>query len=441
MALLPGEPDTGPAQVVGVGVNVGSYVLTRELGAGGMGQVFEAVHRQLGRRVAIKLPSRRLTASPGALRRFLREGRACARIQHPHVVEVLDTGVHDGQPYLVMDLVDGIDLGACFQQKSELAVSELVELFLPLCSALWTAHKNGVVHRDIKPANVLVTFPRPGVAHPVIVDFGISRLLYSDAAGDLTDTDSTPGTVAYMAPEQLRGEGAADPWSDQYSLGVMLYECATGQRPFEGKSRYDLTHAILHSEPVAPSTRRRVLPELLDRIVLRAMSKDPGQRYPSLHALGADLLSLGDARTWTLFGSEFAGKPGHSGATQSEPDDAPESSTLEGAGKAAAVPRSAAGERALHALAVTLLLGLFAGLLALALRGERQALQSVFLASRPRSEQGPASSSSPSGVQSARPDAPRLEPLVKTRLPRDPKPAKKRPPAAERGTNGALIVE
>src|SRR5687767_3212450 len=104
MALLPGEPDTGPAQVVGVGVNVGSYVLTRELGAGGMGQVFEAVHRQLGRRVAIKLPSRRLTASPGALRRFLREGRACARIQHPHVVEVLDTGVHDGQPYLVMDL-------------------------------------------------------------------------------------------------------------------------------------------------------------------------------------------------------------------------------------------------------------------------------------------------------------------------------------------------
>jgi serine/threonine protein kinase len=299
----------------GVGAKIGQYVLLREIGAGGMGRVFEASHVELGKRVAVKLLHQNLVASPAAVRRFLREGRACSRIQHPHVIEVWDVGVRENQPYLVMELVDGIDLASLLRDKHTLGLGELAEIFLPLCSAIWTAHQSGVVHRDLKPANVLLTYPRPNAVHPVIVDFGVSKLLFSDAADDLTKTGSQIGTAAYMAPEQTSGPPCADPASDQYALGVMLYECATGCRPFHGESHYDLMHAIRTAAIVPPSQHNPNVPPELERVVLRAMSRNPAQRYPSVYALGAALLSLAGARGWALWGSEFCGTEAKTGGT------------------------------------------------------------------------------------------------------------------------------
>jgi serine/threonine-protein kinase len=297
----------GESFVPAAGAKVGKFVLAREIGTGGMGQVFEARHVKLGRPVAIKLLHRALTASPKALRRFRREGRACSRIRHPHVVQVLDTGVHDGQPYLVMELVEGVDLATWLREKERLEVSELADIFLPICSALWAAHQSGVVHRDLKPSNVILARSRPHTVHPVLIDFGIAKLSFSEATDDLTNGESTVGTVAYMAPEQTRSARAADPTTDQYALGVMLYECATGRRPFQGESQYELMHAILHGEVTPPSAHRADLGQGFDAIVLRALHRTPGERFPSVYALGAALLAMASARAWADWGPEFAG--------------------------------------------------------------------------------------------------------------------------------------
>jgi tRNA A-37 threonylcarbamoyl transferase component Bud32 len=310
--------------VAAPGARVGKFVLVRELGTGGMGRVFEARHVKLGKRVAIKLLHRVLTASPKATRRFRREGRACSRIRHPHVVQMLDTGVHDGQPYLVMELVEGVDLATWLREKECLEPSELADIFLPICSALWAVHQSGVVHRDLKPSNVILTRSRPHKLHPVLVDFGIAKLSFSDTTGDVTNTESTVGTVAYMAPEQTRNARAADPTADQYALGVMLYECATGRRPFQGESQYDLMHAILHAEVTPPSAHRAALGQEFDALVLRALHRTPSERFPSVHALGAALLALASAPAWADWGPEFSGTGALRGGTEADsPRQAP----------------------------------------------------------------------------------------------------------------------
>jgi tRNA A-37 threonylcarbamoyl transferase component Bud32 len=305
--------------VATAGARIGNFVLVREIGSGGMGQVFESRHVKLGKRVAIKLLHRELTASRKAVRRFRREGRACSRIRHPHVVQVLDTGVQDGQPYLVMELVEGVDLATWLREKGRLEPSELADIFLPICSALSAVHQSGVVHRDLKPSNVILTRSRPHALHPVLVDFGIAKLSFSETTDDLTNTESTVGTVAYMAPEQTRSARAADSATDQYALGVMLYECATGRRPFQGESQYDLMHAILHGEVTPPSSHRADLGQQFDALVLRALHRTPGERFPSVHALGAALLAIASARAWAEWGPEFSGADAlRSGGTEAD---------------------------------------------------------------------------------------------------------------------------
>ena len=355
----------GVSFVAGPGATLGPYTFLRELGAGGMGRVFEVKHIELGKHVAIKLLHPALVASPKAVRRFLREGRACSRIAHPHVVEVLDTGIHEGQPYLVMELVEGIDLSQWLLDKQRLEPHELADIFLPLCSALWAAHKNGVVHRDVKPSNVILTHPRPYAMHPVLVDFGVAKLSVAEAPEDLTRTDCAVGTVAYMPPEHTRGARTAQPTSDQYALGVMLYECATGQRPFRGETQYDLMHAILHDEVVPPSQHRPDLGEAFDALVLRALNRTPAERFPSVHALGAALLSLADAKAWAAWGPEFCGTDVAAGSTQS---DAESLNVLESSPAVlnwgSSAPPAAAGSRRLRRFK---LLGAFAALATLGL--------------------------------------------------------------------------
>ena len=318
MTQTEGAPETTVPFVAAPGARLGQYVLVRELGAGGMGRVFESKHVKLGKRVAVKLLHTALVASPKAMRRFHREGRACSRIQHPHVVEVLDTGVQDGQPYLVMELVEGADLAMRLREKPTLEPSEVAEIFLPLCSALSAVHASGVVHRDLKPSNVILTRPRPHTVHPMLVDFGIAKLAFSETTDDLTQAESAVGTAAYMAPEQTRNAQAVDPTTDQYALGVMIYECLTGRRPFHGESHYDLMHAILHGEVTPPSAHRPGLPAELDALVLRALKRAPAERFPSVHALGAALLSVASPRAWGEWGPEFCGTDAPSGGTEAD---------------------------------------------------------------------------------------------------------------------------
>ncbi len=267
---------------------VGQYELLRCIGQGGTGIVYEAVHTALGRRVALKLLHAR---APGvdarkANARFLREGRAAAQIRHPHVVDVYDFGVANDFTFLVMELVEGESLAQLLRAERKLPLERAVEVLLPILSAAAELHAGGIVHRDIKPANILLA-RGPSVC-PKLADFGVSR--FDDGSPEITDSGAMLGTIEYMAPELIRAKSSADERSDQYSLGVTLYECTTGQKPFEGSSPYDLMQAIVGAAVAAPSVREPSLPKSFDDVVLRAMHWDREQRFSCIDELSEALL-------------------------------------------------------------------------------------------------------------------------------------------------------
>ena len=231
-----------------------------------MGTVFEARHRTLGRRVAIKLlhvPVAGEVESEIAAERFLREGRVAARVQHPHVVDVYDYGVDDGVPYLVMELVEGETLARRLEREAPLPLSTTVGLLLPVLSAVAELHAAGIIHRDLKPANILLACDRTGNPCPKVADFGVSRL--DDGSPGLTESGVVVGTFAYMAPEQGRASRAATEKSDQYALGVILYECATGSTPFQADAPYELLQAIVDRTARASERQERGAPAGLRR--------------------------------------------------------------------------------------------------------------------------------------------------------------------------------
>src|SRR5580704_5720364 len=258
------------------GARLGNYELVRVIGSGGMGVVYEAHHEALGRRVAIKVlhslaPEEPKAAVAGA--RFLREGRAAAQVRHAHVVDVFDFGVHEGTPFLVMELVEGESLAERIDREGALPLTAALELILPILSAVSALHTDGIVHRDLKPANILIGREPSGGESAKVADFGVSRI-DGDSPG-LTESGVVVGSYPYMPPEQARACKTATEAADQYALGAILYECVTGKRPFEGDSPYDLTHAILHAPLIAPSERNAELPAALDAVLLRAMNRDP----------------------------------------------------------------------------------------------------------------------------------------------------------------------
>lgn len=288
--------------------NYGKYVVVRQLGSGGMAQVFEGRHPELGSPVALKVLRSTIAAQPLASARFSREAKVAAQLRHPNVVRVFDLGIQDGVPYIVMEFLEGQDLQKLLLEKGPLPLGSIVELFLPIISGVETAHKAGIIHRDLKPANVMLTH-RPQGVHPFVLDFGISKTTGEDADSMLTRSESLLGTVQYMAPELTRGAKFATAQSDQYALGVMLYECATGRRPFSGASYYELMHAIVTAPVTPPSHVSPSLPAELDAIVLTAMSRDPAQRFPSVQALGRALVPLGDRVTAQLWEGNLTGRP------------------------------------------------------------------------------------------------------------------------------------
>ncbi|CAN5880539.1 hypothetical protein BH18ACI5_BH18ACI5_10760 [soil metagenome] len=279
------------------GTRLGPYEILAALGAGGMGEVYRARDGRLGRDVAVKVLTSQLLESPQARERFRREAQAVAALQHPNICTVHDVGeTTDGHAFLVMELLQGETLRER-RGNRPLDVGSCIDIGIALADALDGAHHAGLVHRDIKPANIFLT------AHgPKIVDFGLAKLELCEtdpassavtklAPAPLTEPGEILGTIAYMSPEQLRGE-LVDARSDLFSFGLVLYEMATGQPAFPGATTSVIAAAILHTDPPAPRAIRPDLPEQLDSVIVKAIDKDRELRYQHASDVRADLQRL-----------------------------------------------------------------------------------------------------------------------------------------------------
>ncbi|MCL6476982.1 MAG: Stk1 family PASTA domain-containing Ser/Thr kinase [Peptococcaceae bacterium] len=249
------------------------YEVMEQLGGGGMAVVYKGRDVILNRLVTIKLMRPEYTSDEDFVRRFRREAQSVASLSHPNIVSIYDVGWEGDMHYLVMEYVDGKDLRSIIKREGPLNPVRAVAIARQICDALEHAHENNIVHRDIKPHNILIT--RNGRAK--LTDFGIAR---EASAATVTTTDTIVGSVHYLSPEQARGE-AADPKSDLYSLGVVLYEMLAGSVPFSGDSPISIALKHIQSDPEPPTRRKPDIPVELERVVMRALHKDPDKRYGS----------------------------------------------------------------------------------------------------------------------------------------------------------------
>jgi serine/threonine protein kinase len=267
----------------------GKYKVERILGVGGMGVVVAATHEQLGQKVALKFLLPHVLEGEQSAARFLREARASVRLKSEHVARVFDVGtLPTGEPYSVMEYLEGCDLGTHANANKPLRIADAVEYVLQACEAIVEAHALGIVHRDLKPQNLFVTRRTNGAPLVKVLDFGISKAL---GAGEMSLTDSTIvlGSPLYMAPEQMRSARSADVRSDVWSLGVILYELLTGQVPFDGETMTELCLKVVNEPPPPPRDLRGELPEPLAKIVSKCLEKDPDKRFQNA-AMLADAL-------------------------------------------------------------------------------------------------------------------------------------------------------
>jgi len=301
MALAPDENvvvarDSGPRQI-------GGYLLGRQLGAGGMGVVYEAHRLDDDRQVAIKLIRDFHLAGPTALRRFMIEAEAAARLDHPNIVRIHEIDEHEGQPFLVVDFVEGESLNAKIHQQhnghaGQATQQEIAALVAKICRAVHHAHSRGVLHRDIKPGNILID----SGGEPRLTDFGLAKIIECSANDPdlptLTTSADAPGTPSYMSPEQVT-RGNVNIASDVYSLGAVLYALLAGRPPFQATTPLEIFKQIAEQRPPRPrSTQGTVHPDL-ETICLKCLEKEPHHRYGSALSLAEDLESFAAGRPIT----------------------------------------------------------------------------------------------------------------------------------------------
>ncbi|MFJ8626542.1 protein kinase [Kitasatospora sp. NPDC093550] len=261
----------------------GRYELVETLGVGGMATVWRGVDRVLGRQVAVKVLNGGLADDPRFAERFSREAQHAAMLVHPRIVMVFDSGVDQGTPFIVMELVSGRSLAALLAQQPTLPVERAVGIAAAVCEALAVAHAAGLVHRDIKPGNIMIT-EDGGVK---VVDFGIAR---AGSSSNLTQTASVLGTAAYLSPEQATAS-PLDGRTDLYAVGCVLTEMLTGATPFTAETPVAIAFKHVSEQPLPPSARRPGLPPALDAAVLRLLAKDPAGRPADATAARAELLA------------------------------------------------------------------------------------------------------------------------------------------------------
>jgi eukaryotic-like serine/threonine-protein kinase len=261
------------------------FRIERVVGKGGMGHVLSAMHLELDQRVAIKLILPGRESDRRGTQRLLREARAAARIKSEHVVRVLDVVSAGETPaYIVMEYLEGEDLAGRLSRRGWLGIEETVSLIVQACEAVGEAHQRGIVHRDLKPSNLFLIDNAGRADFVKVLDFGISKL--DDRTSDsLTQSHALLGSPMYSAPEQLRSSHDVDLTADIWSLGVILYECAAGKRPFTGQTLGQLCTQILEAKPTPLGKLRRDLPDGFERIVMRCLEKEPSRRYQSVAEL------------------------------------------------------------------------------------------------------------------------------------------------------------
>jgi beta-lactam-binding protein with PASTA domain/predicted Ser/Thr protein kinase len=288
----------------------GRYRIIRKLGAGGMANVYLAEDQELGRQVAIKILDDRHAADDSFIERFRREAKNAAGLSHPNIVSIYDRGEAEGTYYIAMEYLSGRSLKELIVGRGPTPIRIAIDYTRQILAALGFAHRHGIVHRDIKPHNVVVDAD----GRVKVTDFGIAR----SGASQMTEAGSIIGTAHYLSPEQARGS-PVDQRSDVYSVGIVLYEMLTGKVPFTGESPLEIAMKHLSEVPVPPSELRDDVPEDLDLIALRALAKDPEDRYQTAEEMDADLgrvargLSVSeetaDAATNVLAGAGISGAP------------------------------------------------------------------------------------------------------------------------------------
>ena len=293
-----------------IGKSISHYRIIEKLGQGGMGEVFLAEDTSLHRKVALKFLPRALQQDPTAHKRFIREARSAAALDHPYICHINEVGESDGQDFIVMEYVEGQSLKDRLEQ-GPLPLEEALSIAIEVAEALEAAHGKGMVHRDIKPANIMLT----QTVHAKVMDFGLAKQLVPSAGMEtaaetvtgLTSDGCTVGTLAYMSPEQLRGQ-AVDGRSDVWALGVTLYEMAAGARPFQGQSGFDLSSAILNQ---APQPLPSEVPAELGAVIGHCLEKQAGKRYQQAGELriALEAVRAGTAAPWTAWRYRLGRRP------------------------------------------------------------------------------------------------------------------------------------
>ena len=298
-ALTPhSEEDETPSDTLDTLVGTvleAKYEITRKIGQGGMGAVYEATHKLIGKRVAVKVLLDKYAQKDQIVARLQQEARLASSIGHSNIIDITDIGqTRDGRMFVVMEFLEGESLGALIARSGRLDQQRALRIARQIASALGAAHKKGIVHRDVKPENVFL-LTRNDQDYVKVVDFGISKSLRPEDGSDsprLTQTGMVLGTPLYMSPEQARGDEQLDHRIDVYALGVILYEMVTGEVPYRGTNYLNILSQVLSDDPIPPSQVNKEVGPDLEAVIEKALEKDRDQRYQSMEALAADLDAL-----------------------------------------------------------------------------------------------------------------------------------------------------